>query len=170
MAKKFSELRAKMSPAAQARARARADQMLAEMPLQGLRRARKLSQETLAEALGIAQPQVSKIEGRTDLYVSTLRRYLEAMGGSLEIVANFPEGSVRIDLFGQISPGDDVASLIMSHPTSDHVMLENWLTAQPSTPLVMPEASLITHAPETVAPGSKAGVSKPVSDEECVAA
>ena len=67
------------------------------------RLARQLSQETLAESLGIDQSGVSKLERRADLYVSTLRRYVEAMGGSLEIVARFPDGEVRIAGLGEIA-------------------------------------------------------------------
>jgi hypothetical protein len=96
MARKFSELRSKMSPAAQAKAKAETDRMLAEMPLQELRRARELSQVRLGELMHIAQSEVSKIEKRTDLYLSTLRSYIEAMGGELEIVARFPDGAVRV--------------------------------------------------------------------------
>lgn len=61
-----------------------------------LRRARQLTQETLAETLGMSQSEVSKVERRTDIYVSTLRRYIEAMGGELQIFARFPNGVVEI--------------------------------------------------------------------------
>lgn len=100
MAKKFRDLvTATMSPDAQARASERTAAMLAEMPLNELRRARQLSQETLARELGATQPEVSKLEHRTDMYVSTIRRYIEAMGGELEITARFPDGAVRITQF-----------------------------------------------------------------------
>jgi transcriptional regulator with XRE-family HTH domain len=99
MPRKFRELIAKKPPEWHAMVAARKRELLAEMPLQELRRARQLSQEALAEALGASQPEVSKIEHRTDLYVSTLRRYVEAMGGELEITARFPEGTVRIIQF-----------------------------------------------------------------------
>lgn len=72
------------------------------MPLQELRRARNLSQARLAETLGMAQPEISKIEHRTDLYVSTLRSYIEAMGGNLEIIARFPDGAVRVTQFKEL--------------------------------------------------------------------
>src|SRR5688572_1996342 len=98
--RKFAEIAAStMSSAARARARERTRTLLAEMPLQELRLARRLSQATLAQFLGANQPQVSKIEHSTDLYVSTLRRYVEAMGGELEIVARFPDGLVRVSQF-----------------------------------------------------------------------
>lgn len=92
----------KLSPDAQARVKERVTTALDELPLQELRRARALSQVTLAELLNTTQPEVSKIEHRADLYVSTLRRYVEAMGGELDIVARFPDGSVRINQFEEL--------------------------------------------------------------------
>ena len=103
MARKFSELRAKMSPAAQKRARARTDQLLVEMPLQELRAARAQTQEQLAKVLEVNQAAVSKLEHRTDMYVSTLRSYIEAMGGQLDIIARFPDGQVRVAGFEEIA-------------------------------------------------------------------
>lgn len=99
MTKKFSALRAKMSPDAQKRSRERTEKMLAEMPLQELRKARGLSQKTLAEILHVKQPSVAKLEHRTDMYISSLRNHIEAMGGELEITARFPDGSVKITNF-----------------------------------------------------------------------
>jgi DNA-binding transcriptional regulator YiaG len=80
MARKFSELRSKMSPEARARVDARVIAALDQLPLLELRRARHLSQEKLAQALETTQGEISKIEHRTDLYLSTLRNYIEAMG------------------------------------------------------------------------------------------
>ncbi|HEX2188488.1 MAG TPA: XRE family transcriptional regulator [Longimicrobiaceae bacterium] len=102
MARKFDELRAKMPPERRARIDARTEELLADMPLHELRQARHMTQETLAEALGMKQASVSKLERRTDMYVSTLRRYIAAMGGELEITARFPEGAVRIDQFQEL--------------------------------------------------------------------
>ena len=102
MTKKFTELRGKLSPERQARVRERTQEMLKEMPLQELRQARKLSQEAIATVLGAKQASISKLEHRTDMYVSTLRSYIEAMGGTLEIVAQFPDGEVRIKQFTDI--------------------------------------------------------------------
>lgn len=96
MARKFSDLTAKLSPAARARARARTKAMLAEMPLQELRLARGLTQGALATTLKVRQASISKLERRTDMYISSLRSHIEALGGKLEIVARFPDGEVRI--------------------------------------------------------------------------
>jgi predicted transcriptional regulator len=96
MANKFSTLRSKMSEDAQLKATEKAQDMLAEMPLHELRQARGLSQKMLAETLNIQQPAIAKIEKRTDMYLSTLRSHIEAMGGKLEIIASFPDGSVKI--------------------------------------------------------------------------
>ena len=103
MAKKFSELRAKMPKASQARAARRTREMLKQMPLHELRRARGLSQETLASVLNVRQASVSKIERRTDMYISTLRSHIQAMGGDLEIVARFPDGEVKISNFEDVA-------------------------------------------------------------------
>lgn len=102
MAKKFSELRAKMSPASRARSNALAKMMLDEMPLHELRQARGLSQQQLAETLDVQQPAIAKLERRTDMYLSTLRSHIEAMGGELEIIARFPEGAVKIKNFSDL--------------------------------------------------------------------
>jgi transcriptional regulator with XRE-family HTH domain len=99
MARPFKELKEKMSPESLDRANQKAQEMLAAMPLQELRQARMLSQEQLAKALHLKQPSISKLEKRTDMYISTLRGFVKAMGGDLEIVARFPEGSVRISQF-----------------------------------------------------------------------
>jgi len=102
MAKKFSELRTRMSPEAQARVEAKAQAMLAEMPLNELRQARGLSQKMLAEVLHVQQPSIAKLEKRTDMYLSTLRSHIEAMGGELEVVARFPDGAVKISNFSDL--------------------------------------------------------------------
>ncbi len=98
MARKFSELTKKMSVRDRAEIKARSAKLLAELPLEQLRSARSLTQTNMAQALGVNQSAVSKIEKRTDMYLSTLRSYVEAMGGSLEIRAVFPDGSVRVDV------------------------------------------------------------------------
>jgi transcriptional regulator with XRE-family HTH domain len=102
MAKKFRDLVARKTPAWHAAVEARKRQLLAEMPVHELRRARQLSQEQLAEELGATQPEISKIERRTDMYVRTLRRFVEAMGGELDIIARFPDGTVRITQFQEL--------------------------------------------------------------------
>lgn len=101
MAKKFSALRARMSPKARTRSEALTKKRLEEMPLQALRQALDLTQQEVAASLKIEQAAVSKMEKQTDMYLSTLRRFIAAMGGELEIVARFPEGAVRITQFGK---------------------------------------------------------------------
>lgn len=65
--------------------------MVEEMSLRELRRARLLTQTRIAEQLNIGQESVSRLEKRTDLHLSTLRHYVEAMGGRLTLVAEFPD-------------------------------------------------------------------------------
>ena len=101
MAKKFSTLRANMSTDAQVKSKTKAQAIRQEMPLQELRLARGLSQRTLAELLHVQQPAVAKIEKRTDMYLSTLRNHIRAMGGELDIIARFPDGEVRIQNFAE---------------------------------------------------------------------
>ncbi len=72
------------------------------MPLDELRRARQMTQAKLAESLGVNQGEVSKIEHRTDLYLSTLTEYVEALGGRLEIRAVFRDREVRITQFEEL--------------------------------------------------------------------
>ncbi len=80
-----------LSPARRKKVKARAAQLIAEeMSLREVRQARRLTQERVAEALGIGQDQVSRLEQRSDFLISTLRSYIEAMGGSLSLVAEFP--------------------------------------------------------------------------------
>ena len=98
MATKFREIREKMDPARQEKIRNRTQELIAELPLQELRQARALSQAELAQVLGLNQATISKLERRTDMYLSSLRRFVEAMGGELEISAQFPDGRVRIQL------------------------------------------------------------------------
>jgi DNA-binding XRE family transcriptional regulator len=103
MARSFKELEAKMSPESRARVAARVKEELAKMPLYQLRNAREMTQTRLAEILNVDQGSISKLEKRTDMYLSTLRSYVEAMGGTLEVRAVFPDGEVKIDLLNQLS-------------------------------------------------------------------
>ncbi len=99
MARKFTELRARMSPEAQARAAARAEAMQVEMQLQELRKARNVTQVELAKAMSVEQAAVSKLERREDMYVSTLREYVRALGGELKLVASFPDADIQVHPF-----------------------------------------------------------------------
>ena len=105
MARKFGELRAQLTEQAQVKVAEKAQTMLAELPLHELRQARGLSQKMLADVLHVQQPSIAKMERRTDMYLSTLRSHVEAMGGQLEIVARFPEGSVKITNFSELGTG-----------------------------------------------------------------
>jgi DNA-binding XRE family transcriptional regulator len=81
----------KLSPAQRRKVEKRAAALLAEeLSLRELRRAHKLTQVKLAKSLGVRQEQISRLEQRSDLLISTLRGYVEAMGGRLSLVAEFP--------------------------------------------------------------------------------
>jgi transcriptional regulator with XRE-family HTH domain len=73
------------------------------MTMRELRKARQVTQVEMAKALGVKQEQVSRIEKRTDLHISTLRRSIEALGGELSLVAKFPNREpVRLTGFAEI--------------------------------------------------------------------
>ena len=103
MARKFNELVEKMPAEVRERAEAKAAKLIAEYALDELREAQSMTQARLADILGKDQSVISRIEKRTDMYVSTLAEFIRAMGGELEIRAVFPEGSVRIRRFGDIA-------------------------------------------------------------------
>ena len=90
----FKDLTAGLSPARQARVAARVTDLKSEMALAELRQARDQSQQDMARTLKVKQPAVAKLEKRTDMYVSNLRRYIEALGGSLELARIFGDGFV----------------------------------------------------------------------------
>jgi len=107
MAKPISHLKKQIDRKVLKAAEVKTKQMLAELPLQELRHARNLSQEQIAATLHVKQAAVSKLERRTDMYISTLRNFLRAMGGDLEINAVFPEGVVKIDQFNLLENHDN---------------------------------------------------------------
>jgi DNA-binding XRE family transcriptional regulator len=92
MPRNINDIINELAPAQRRKVEARAAQLIAEeMTLRELRRARKITQQKIAKSLNIGQEGVSKIEKRTDLLISTLRKTVEAMGGSLSLVAEFPD-------------------------------------------------------------------------------
>ena len=103
MARKFRELVERMPPEARERAEAKGRKLVAEYALSELREARSMTQARLAEILCKDQSVISRMEKRTDMYVSTLAEFIRAMGGELEIRAVFPEGSVKIRKFADIA-------------------------------------------------------------------
>lgn len=92
MAKNVDEIIRKLSPAQRRKVETRAAQLIAEeMTLREMRHARKLTQVRIAKTLGVTQDSVSRLEKRSDLLLSTLRKTVEAMGGNLSLVAEFPD-------------------------------------------------------------------------------
>ena len=91
MAKNVDEIIKRLSPARRKKVEVRAAKLIAEeLTMQELRRAQKLTQTRMAKKLGVAQKQISEIEKRTDMLISTLRRTIEARGGHLSLIAEFP--------------------------------------------------------------------------------
>ena len=92
MATNVDDIIRKLSPAQRKKVEARAVELIAEeMTLRELRRARKLTQVKIAKKLGITQDSVSRLEKRSDLLLSTLRKTVQVMGGNLSLVAEFPD-------------------------------------------------------------------------------
>lgn len=88
----FETLMKELSPERRKRIEERTAQLIAEeMTLRALRKARKRTQVQLAKKLGVTQDSVSRMEQRSDLLLSTLRKAVEAMGGHLSLVAEFPD-------------------------------------------------------------------------------
>ena len=92
MARNVDDMIRKLSPAQRKKVEARAAELIAEeMTLRELRHARKLTQVKMAKKLGVTQDSVSRLEKRSDLLLSTLRKTVEAIGGNLSLVAEFPD-------------------------------------------------------------------------------
>jgi DNA-binding XRE family transcriptional regulator len=100
MAKSFKKLRNKMPPEARERVDHRVRDTLLEMSLQELRhKVSDKTQDELAELLDLTQGAISQLEGRHDVLLSKLAKYIRALGGDLELVARFPNSEVRITQF-----------------------------------------------------------------------
>ena len=99
MAKSFKELKERMSPERREKIEIEAQAILTNMALQELRKTRHLSQQDLAKILKVNQAALSKMENQADMRISTLRKLLSAMGGSLKLVAEFSDGEVVINQF-----------------------------------------------------------------------
>lgn len=111
MAKKFDELRRKMSPKRVTANQAHAERQLLEMSLQELRQnVAGYSQEDVAEMLRVTQGYISKLERRGDMLLSRLYSFVEALGGEVEIRARFPDHEVRIKQFQDVDKLKEVMS------------------------------------------------------------
>jgi transcriptional regulator with XRE-family HTH domain len=105
MGRTMDEIMAELLPERQASIKARAAELHAEVEgLKALRKLAERSQEQIAQSLGVKQPSVLKIERQTDLYLSTLRRFVEAAGGTLELRVELPgTGVMRLTGMGELN-------------------------------------------------------------------
>jgi DNA-binding XRE family transcriptional regulator len=103
MAHNWRDIRRTLSPEQEEATRQYVKSVVEAVTLNQLREARSLTQANLASVLGINQGSVSKMEKRADMYVSTLRSFIQAMGGQLQIKAVFPEGEVEIEQFKSVA-------------------------------------------------------------------
>lgn len=104
MAKAFKNLIKDISPERLTRIEERVEQMLLEMALQEIRQHRQMTQTEMADSLTVNQSAVSKMEGQQDMHVSTLRKVVAAMGGTLKLVAEFPDEEIVINQFDDARP------------------------------------------------------------------
>ncbi len=112
MSKPFKNLLEEMPDRRRERIRLKTGLLKNEMALRELRQALDLTQEELALSLGMKQAAISKFEHQSDIYLSTLRKILFAMGADLKIVARFPDGEVLINQFGEIRREADLRDRI----------------------------------------------------------
>lgn len=88
----WAEIKTQMNPATRARLESEATRLSDELHLAQIRKARGLTQEAMAELLGVSQAEVSKMERRSELYIGTLKKFIEAMNGELVLAARFADG------------------------------------------------------------------------------
>src|SRR5215475_5419614 len=97
MAKSLDDVLSAFTPEQRARVEARAQELIEEaLTLRNLRQAQHLTQERMAELLGVEQENVSRTERRADLLLSTLASYVSAMGGTLRLIAEFPNRGAHL--------------------------------------------------------------------------
>ena len=109
MSKSFKKLLADMPEERLGKIKIKTEVLKNELALKELRQAMELTQEELAKELHVNQAAVSKFESQSDIYISTLRKILFAMGGELKIVAHFDDGDVLINQFDDIRKSEAVA-------------------------------------------------------------
>ena len=115
VAHKWRDIRRTVSPEQEEETRQYVKPVVEAVTLNQLREARSMTQVTLAKVLNVNQGAVSRMERRTDMYVSTLRTFIQAMGGQLQVKAVFPEGEVEIDQFEKLAePQDDALAATQS--------------------------------------------------------
>ena len=104
MKKKFRDLASRtMTVEQRARAASRAKALLTEMSLAQLRKARELSQLDMAAKLKTTQSSISRLEHQADMYLSTLREYVEASGGHLDLIARYRDTEIRVIQFADLA-------------------------------------------------------------------
>ncbi len=95
----FNELLREFTPKRRLRVDTKKSELVENLTLRDIRKSLEMTQQHLAELLDVNQPAVTRLENRTDMQISTLRNYIEALGGQLSIVAKFPHGDVSVNLY-----------------------------------------------------------------------
>jgi DNA-binding XRE family transcriptional regulator len=103
--KNINQVIGSLPPARRAKIAGRTRQLIGEeLALQQVRKARHLTQEQMARILKVGQDSISRLESRSDLLISTLRSYIEAMGGQMKIIVEFKEGTAVLSDFSPMDP------------------------------------------------------------------
>ena len=167
MARNFRELQAKMDPASRADNIKRVREELERMALEELRTAKQLTQSDMAEILDVPQSSISRIERRADMYLSTLRNYIHAVGGELRIQAVFPDGGVVvIDRFGEYEECPYIVDAIAESGGVFRLRARPWnhegspLSTKPLKAAGLAKAMKALHVPEGQIAGIKAELEK----------
>lgn len=119
MKRNFNELFSKMKPEAQEWVNARSSELLQAMALADVRRAKTSTQQQLAKALAVNQAWISRVERQTDMYPSTLRSHIEALGGELEVSARFDDTLIRLDQFAVVET-ETIVDGAVNEPSTVH--------------------------------------------------
>jgi hypothetical protein len=127
MARNYKELQAQMDPASRADNRQRVREEIQRMALEELRNAKEATQNDLAELLAVPQSSISRIEQRADMYLSTLRNYIQVMGGVLQIQATFRHGgTVIINRFGDYEDRPYVVDVLVESDRTYRLRARPW--------------------------------------------
>lgn len=102
----FNKLKNSLSAASQKRVAQKKEILRQDLALAEVRKAMSLTQVDMAERLHIKQAALARLENRTDMYISSLRKYITALGGELDIVAHFPDGDVHIQNLHELQRDD----------------------------------------------------------------
>jgi transcriptional regulator with XRE-family HTH domain len=142
MATPFRELEKRMTPEQLRRSDKKYQQLKREeMRLRDLRIARKKTQAEMAASLNVGQGAISKMENRTDLYLSTLREYVESLGGTLVITAKFPDSEILLNGISDLRSQEEIFDVDAKPPQPTIPRTTTKATKSPTKQLILKKGS-----------------------------